>query len=83
MVRSLVALVVRRVLTLLLWRSGDTKDLEILVLHHQLQVLDPDDLRVALKLAKTSLTERVRDVRVDPGVLNICCARQLMIARVR
>ncbi len=39
MVRSLVVLVVRRVLTLLLWRSGDAKDLEIVVLRHQLQVL--------------------------------------------
>jgi putative transposase len=38
-VRSLVALAVRRVLTLLLWRSEDAKDLEIVVLRHQLQVL--------------------------------------------
>ena len=39
MVRSLAALVLRQVLTLLLWRSEDAKDLEIVVLRHQLQVL--------------------------------------------
>ncbi len=39
MVRPLVALVLRRLLTLLLWRSGDARDLEIVVLRHQLHVL--------------------------------------------
>src|SRR6516165_8267608 len=39
MVRPLAALVLRRLLALLLWRSGDAKDLEIVVLRHQLHVL--------------------------------------------
>jgi len=34
MVRPLAALVLRRLLALLLWRSGDAKDLEIVVLGH-------------------------------------------------
>ena len=37
--RSLVALVFRRVLALLLRSNEDAKDLEIVVLRHQLQVL--------------------------------------------
>ena len=39
MVRPLVALLLRRLLALLLWRSGDAKDLEMMVLRHQLHVL--------------------------------------------
>lgn len=39
MVRSVLALVLLRVLTLLVRRSEDAKDLEIVVLRHQLQVL--------------------------------------------
>src|SRR5262249_5480944 len=39
MVRPLVALVLRRLLALLLWRSEDARDLEIVVLRQQLQVL--------------------------------------------
>jgi putative transposase len=39
MVRSLVALVFRRVLTWLVWSNEHAKDLEIVVLRHQLQVL--------------------------------------------
>lgn len=39
MVRSLVALILRRVLTLLVRRNEHAKDLEIVVLRHQLQVL--------------------------------------------
>jgi putative transposase len=38
-VRSLVALVLRRVLTWLMWSNEHAKDLEIVVLRHQLQVL--------------------------------------------
>jgi putative transposase len=39
MVRSLMALVLRRVLAWLVWSDEHTKDLEIVVLRHQLQVL--------------------------------------------
>src|SRR5262245_11603305 len=39
MVRSLVALVLRRVLAWLVWSNEHAKDLEIVVLRHQLQVL--------------------------------------------
>lgn len=39
MVRSVLALVLLRVLTLLVRRSEDAKDLEVVVLRHQLQVL--------------------------------------------
>jgi putative transposase len=39
MVRSLVALVLRRVLAWLMWSNEHAKDLEIVVLRHQLQVL--------------------------------------------
>jgi hypothetical protein len=39
MVRSLMTLILRRVLTLLLGRNEHAKDLEIVVLRHQLQVL--------------------------------------------
>src|SRR5262249_6512828 len=39
MVRSLVALVFRRVLAWLVWSNEHAKDLEIVVLRHQLQVL--------------------------------------------
>jgi putative transposase len=39
MVRSLVALVLRRVLVWLVWSNEHAKDLEIVVLRHQLQVL--------------------------------------------
>jgi putative transposase len=39
MVRSLVCLVLRRVLAWLVWSNEHTKDLEIVVLRHQLQVL--------------------------------------------
>jgi putative transposase len=39
MVRSLMALVLRRVLAWLVWGNEHAKDLEIVVLRHQLQVL--------------------------------------------
>ena len=39
MVRSLMALVLRRVLAWLVWSDEHAKDLEIVVLRHQLQVL--------------------------------------------
>jgi hypothetical protein len=39
MVRSLVALLLRRVLAWLVGNNKDAKDLEIVVLRHQLQVL--------------------------------------------
>jgi hypothetical protein len=39
MVRSLMALVLRRVLAWLAWNNEHAKDLEIVVLRHQLQVL--------------------------------------------
>ena len=39
MVRSVLALVVRRVIALLMWPNEDAKDLEIVVLRHQLNVL--------------------------------------------
>ena len=39
MVRSLVALLLRRVLASLVWNDKHAKDLEIVVLRHQLQVL--------------------------------------------
>jgi hypothetical protein len=39
MVRSLVALVLRRVLTWLVWSNEHAEDLEIAVFRHQLQVL--------------------------------------------
>jgi hypothetical protein len=39
MVRSVLALVVRRVIALLMWPNEDAKDLEIVVLRHQLYVL--------------------------------------------
>ena len=39
MVRSLMALVLRRVLAWLVWSNEHAKDLEIVVLRHQLQVL--------------------------------------------
>jgi hypothetical protein len=39
MVRSLVALLLRRVLAWLVWNNKHAKDLEIVVLRHQLQVL--------------------------------------------
>ncbi len=38
MVRALVASVLRRVLAWLVWSNEHTKDLEIVVLRHQLQV---------------------------------------------
>jgi putative transposase len=39
MLRSVLALVVRRVIALLMWPNEDAKDLEIVVLRHQLNVL--------------------------------------------
>jgi hypothetical protein len=39
MVRSLMALVLRRILAWLVWSNEHAKDLEIVVLRHQLQVL--------------------------------------------
>ena len=39
MVRSIMALVLRRVLAWLVWSDEHAKDLEIVVLRHQLQVL--------------------------------------------
>jgi putative transposase len=39
MVRSVLALVARRVIALLMWPNVDAKDLEIVVLRHQLNVL--------------------------------------------
>jgi hypothetical protein len=39
MVRSLMALVLRRVLVWLVWSNEHAKDLEIVVLRHQLQML--------------------------------------------
>jgi hypothetical protein len=39
MLRSLMALVLRRVLAWLVWSHEHAKDLEIVVLRHQLQVL--------------------------------------------
>ena len=39
MVRSLMVLVLRRVLAWLVWSDEHAKDLEIVVLRHQLQVL--------------------------------------------
>jgi putative transposase len=39
MVRALMALVLRRVLAWLVWSNEHAKDLEIVVLRHQLQVL--------------------------------------------
>jgi putative transposase len=39
MVRALMALVLRRVLVWLVWSNEHVKDLEIVVLRHQLQVL--------------------------------------------
>jgi hypothetical protein len=82
MVRSLVALVLRRVLVWLGWRHEHAKDLEIVVLRHQLQVLRREVGRPVMRdvpqfLDRHEWAEPRRKLRpntVNPVCLGHCVA---------
>jgi hypothetical protein len=69
MVRSLMALVLRRVLAWLVWSDEHAKDLEIVVLRHQLQVLGRQAGRPRIRWSdRSSSLRRAAICRGRPGV---------------
>jgi hypothetical protein len=69
MVQSVLALVVRRVIALLMWPNEDAKDLEIVVLRHQLYVLPGKSAALDFGGAIGSCSPRSTvSCRVTPGL---------------